>query len=87
MKTDSIYEIICNVLDEMGYIIFDDDDDFNISEYIIDSMQFINFIIKLENKLELELPDDFLVYDMLNSAKGLSNKVFAFISSNKKDVK
>jgi len=76
------YQTICSILDEMGFTIFEKED-FAISDYIVDSLQFISFIFQLESKLEIELPDDFMLFDILKSAYGLSNKLGEYIESVK----
>ncbi len=70
-----MYEMICSILDEMGFVVFENGNDFAISDYIVDSYQFISFIVSIEKKLDTTLPDDFLSYDILQSAIGLSNKL------------
>ena len=80
---EKIYKIIIDVLEEMGYLIFEkEDEDFDISSYILDSLQFIDFIIRIEENLGKELSEDFLLYDLLLSAKGFSNKILGFLSEN-----
>jgi len=77
------YQIILKVLNEnLGFVIFDDMyNDFVISDYVPDSLAFINFIISIEEELGAELTDDFLDYDILTSAKGFSEKLDFFIST------
>lgn len=77
-----VYDNIIDILEDMGYLIFEkDEDDFAVSDYVVDSLQFIDFIVRIEEKLEIELTDDFLQYDLLLSAKGFSNKIFDFTYS------
>ena len=78
-----MYNIICSVLDDMGFVIFDEGDDFDISDYIVDSIQFISFIVNLERKLDVNLSDDFLSFEILKSARGLSNKLIELSSLDK----
>lgn len=75
-----MYDLICTVLDEMGFVIIDQGDDFAIDDYITDSLQFITFIVSIEKKLGKNLPDEFLSFDLLKSARGLSNKLTDVIS-------
>lgn len=74
-----MYKVICSILDDMGFVIFESGD-FDISDYIVDSIQFISFIVNIEEKLQINLPDDFLSFDVLKSAKGLANKLSCLIS-------
>ncbi|MCL1794568.1 MAG: acyl carrier protein [Oscillospiraceae bacterium] len=83
---EKIYKIIEVILEEMGYLIFEKDgNDFDIRDYVGDSLQFIDFIVRIEEKLKFELSDDFLDYDLLSSANGFSNKVFSFLEDNYKN--
>lgn len=43
-----MYNMICSVLDDMGYVVLEAGEDFNISDYIVDSIQFISFIVNIE---------------------------------------
>lgn len=70
-----MYEIICSVLDEMGFVVLETEGDFDIGDYIVDSIQFISFIVKIEGKMGVSLPDDFLSLEILKSASGLANKL------------
>ncbi len=75
------YNKVLSVLQEMGYMIFEEaGDDFAISDYIIDSLIFIEFIVMLEEKLNVELSDEFLQYELLDSAYGLASKIDSYIS-------
>ncbi len=83
IKTSS-YIRLCDILQEMGYVLFEDlENDFSISDYINDSITFIEFIIKIEEDFEIELSDDFLSYELLESAQGLANKIDSYL---KKDL-
>ncbi len=43
----------------------------DLRDYIIDSYQYVSFIITLEDLLGIEFPDEFLQYDILSSVEGL----------------
>lgn len=75
LEEKRVFEIICSILDEMGFVILEKNDDFAISDYISDSIQFISFIIRIEEKIGKNLPDEFLSFEILKSAKGFSNKL------------
>lgn len=72
---------IVDVLENMGFVVFDkNDEDFDIRDYIIDSIQFMQFIVSLEEEIGIELPDDFLLYEILSSAQGLSNAIVSHMN-------
>lgn len=77
------YQILIKVLQEnLGIFIFNDEkEDFSICDYVTDSLSFIQFIISLEEELDKELPDDFLDYELLNSAIGFVSKLDAYVES------
>lgn len=77
------YQILIKVLQEkLGVVIFNDEkEDFSISDYIIDSISFIQFIISIEEAIGHELSDDFLDLEILRSAKGFVEKLDCFLVS------
>ena len=76
-------KMIIDILEDSGFIIFDDkEQDFCISDYIVDSLQFMNFIMKIEEQLGTHLPDDFLGFDILDSVNGLANKLLDYCLTN-----
>lgn len=81
------YQMLLKILQEkLGYIIFDDEqDDFAISDYVSDSITFIQFIIAIEEELGSELSDDFLDFEILISAKGFAEKLDFFMVSLRSD--
>lgn len=83
----SIYELVISTIEKMGYVIFEkEEDDFNIGDYITDSIIFIEFILELEAVLNMELPEDFLSYDNLFSAKFFSEKLNCHIEQVSNEV-
>jgi len=79
----STYELIKNILvDNFGIVFLDESqDDFAISDYIGDSLLFMQFILAIEEEIGEELTDDFLNYDLLSSAKGFSEKLASYMES------
>jgi acyl carrier protein len=70
----NIREKIFDVLEANGIYIEDgkDSEDLDLREYIVDSFQFINFIIELESELHIEFPDEALVFDNIASLNGFT---------------
>jgi len=66
----NIRDIVYEVIDEMGIYIDITEEDFDLSEYIVDSLQFLTFVINLEERLGIEIPDDLLLYDKMYSFNG-----------------
>ncbi len=74
-------EILINILEDMGFFVLDQEQDFDIRDYISDSIQFMDFIVRIEDKLQIELSDDFLDYDLLLSSVALANKIESYKDS------
>lgn len=56
---------IIEVLENMGICLDYEDESICLHDYIIDSIQFISFIVNLEEKLEFVFPDEYLLYDSI----------------------
>lgn len=70
------YEKLIEIMQNMGYVFWENiEEDFVISDYIGDSFSFIQFILEIEEEIEIELSDDFLSYELLQSARGFANKL------------
>ena len=77
---------IIQIMDSIGIYIEPTDDDIDLTEYILDSMQFITFIVELENAFEINYPDDMLIYDCLKSINSFAIKIDEIIKRNKSHV-
>lgn len=72
---DYLQEIlIC--LENIGFMIaIEKDEDINLMEYQMDSITFILFIVEMETHFGIEIPDQYLSYQTVESLKGLSNLI------------
>lgn len=50
-------------------------DDIDLTEYIVDSIQFVSMVINIEEELGVVLPDEFLLIDNFRSIIGLVNQL------------
>lgn len=76
------YQLLIKILVEiLGLIDLDVQEDFSINDYILESLTFIEFITAIESELDVELPDDFLDYDILISARGFAEKIDSYLAS------
>ena len=79
MYQDKIVDIIA----DMGIMVVrNNEDDINLQEYIIDSLQFISFILELERTFDIEFPDEMLLYESIQSLNGLASMVELLVSSS-----
>lgn len=64
---------VFDVLENMGIILdeTEQEEDLDLTEYIVDSIQFISFIIELERVLNVVLPDNFLIFQNYHSLNAL----------------
>lgn len=68
MEELAIKNILIEVFENNGiYIDPTEEDDINISNYILDSIQFISTIVAIEEKFDIEIPDDLLIIETFNS--------------------
>lgn len=63
---DFINEII-DLLHEEGINVEYTGIDLDLRDYLTDSTQFISFIVGVENRFDIEMPDEYLSYDSISS--------------------
>ena len=64
--------LVYEVLAELGIECTQaEDEDLNLQEFIEDSFSFINFIVSIEEKFNVEIPDEYLSYETIQSMNGL----------------
>ena len=62
---------IVSCMKNIGLIIENDELDFNVTEYIKDSITFITFIVDLETEFDIEIPDEYLILPKLNTISNI----------------
>ncbi len=74
---NQVKKMIFDILDENGIYIDSEEmkKDIDLREYLVDSLQYIYFVVALEEKMGIELPDEVLVYDYLSSINGFANMI------------
>lgn len=72
----TVMEIV-EVLEEMGLVIefCEDKMDFDLREYVVDSLEFVSFIMEIEQHFEIEIPSELLIYDNIKSTVGFANMI------------
>lgn len=80
---NEVKQSICDILQEMGFVIFEDwrKDDFNLQNYIVDSIQFVDFIVRLEERFGTMLSDEFLDYGVLESMCGFGEMLEEYLNN------
>lgn len=75
-----VENILNEILIEMGF--YDEQPD--IQDDLLkqmDSLQFIQFVIALESKLEIGVPDEFLLFEYFNTKNAISDTLEKILSS------
>lgn len=67
---DESRKLMFETLDELGIEYVQNNGDINLQEYIIDSFGFINFIVCVEEKFNVEIPDEYLSFETIQSMNG-----------------
>ncbi len=75
-----IEEKLAEIAEENGILV--DDYDLNLIEYIPDSITFITFIVTIEERFDIEMPDDFMLIETLGSIKELAMIIDDIIQNN-----
>ena len=70
---DDITERILNSLLELGIVFEQEENNFELTDYIEDSLTFISFVSELENEFDIEIPDEYLLQGVLGTLNDLKN--------------
>lgn len=70
---DDITERILNCLLELGIVFEREENNFELTDYIEDSLTFISFVSELENEFDIEIPDEYLLQGVLGTLNDLKN--------------
>ena len=73
-----VFETISECLSNMGVIVdieTIETEDVNLLEYELDSLAFVSFVVDLEHKLNIVIPDEYLTYSVLESLHGFANLI------------
>lgn len=71
-----VFNVVSKCLENIGLIIDItnlDLSDVDLTEYGMDSLAFISFIIDVEQQLDIIIPEEILQYDILQSLNGFVN--------------
>lgn len=71
----NVREKLFEILEESGLYVErkSSEEDIDLREYIVDSVQFMSFIVEIESQLNIEIPDEVLAYDSLASLNGFAS--------------
>ena len=81
LKT-TIHKKTLECLEHISIVLDDCRGDINLSEFDIDSIAFVSFIVDLEETFNILIPDYYLTYEILQSLTGLENLVFELLAES-----
>lgn len=82
-----IKDAIVDCLSDVGIIINEKtESDINLLEEGIDSITFIVFVVNLERKFNISIPDNFLTVDILYSLQGLAKLIEQLIEDKNNNM-
>lgn len=74
MEYSKIKTGVYNSLEKIGiYINQEIDEDMELENYIQDSLQFMSFIVELEQHFNVEIPDDLLLFEHFEKVSDVVN--------------
>ena len=73
MDESKIKDILIEEMENLGIIIDASAEDIDLLNKGIDSITFISFIVSIEERLNIEIPDEYLRIEALNSFNGFSH--------------
>lgn len=61
-------------------IIIEEEEDFDIQDYIIDSLVYMSLIVSIEQRFAIEIPDEFLLLSKMNSFNAYCDSLYVLIN-------
>ena len=81
MNEVEVKSAIIEELENLGVIIDTVEEDIDLLSMEIDSITFITFIVALEEKFEMQFPDEYLAMEVMNSLNGFSSLIYTLLSN------
>lgn len=82
MDIIEVRKTLISIFEELG-IIIEEEEDFDIQEYIVDSLVYMSFIVNMEQRFGIEIPDDFLLISKMNSFNAYCEILLTLINEDK----
>lgn len=76
MTLEELKAAIYETLLESGIMIDSIEEDLDLRDFIQDSLQFISFAVNLEQKLNVELDDELLLFNSVASFNNYSQRIY-----------
>ena len=85
MQEKEIYNIVKEAFEQAG-ILFSSDEDIMLSEYVVDSIQYITSIVNIENALGIEVPNELLLPEKMQTLKAFSSVLVDLVKNPSSDI-
>lgn len=72
---ETVQERVLKTLDEVGIFVDNTEEDNDLTNYIEDSIQFMSFVVKLEEEFEIEFPNELLIFDNFKTLDSIENMI------------
>lgn len=82
MDIIEVRNTLLSIFEELGVII-EEEEDFDIQEYIVDSLVYMSFIVNMEQRFGIDIPDEFLLLSKMNSFNAYCESLLALINEDK----
>lgn len=79
---EEVLKQVLDCLDEVGINLENyegDILDLDIKVFVEESIDFINLVVALEERLKIELPDEFLAFDSITTISSITNFIYALL--------
>ena len=86
---DNIDKTIIQCMNNVGIIVDEKElinSDVNLMDYNIDSILFIAFLVDVEDKLNIIIPDEYVTYEVLQSYHGFANAIKNLVAEEDKQL-
>ena len=83
MKDEDLLKRIYKISEDIGIQIPNAGEEVFIADYIEDSIAFMSFILEIEEEFHIEVPDEYLSVDMLETFTDVANMIRLSIEDRK----
>jgi hypothetical protein len=81
MEHQIIKEKTIECMNNIGVFIFEDDKNFKIDDYIVDSVMFVSLIMEFEHMFDIDIPDEYLMADQLQTLEDICTMIETLLSA------
>lgn len=76
-------EKIRQCFENLGFMVDESEEqNFNLSDYVTDSLSYISLIVELEQSFDIEIPDDYLMQGKLETFQDICNMITTLSGDN-----